>query len=73
MIEVDENLDSFNSFNLNDYFEDIYNNFKLGDNIQIGIRTWVEYSENKLFSSDFYEMSNSICLLKKPVIIYLNI
>jgi surface antigen len=70
-IIAEKNLDSFN---LNVYFKDIYNNFRLGDNIQIGIRTWVENdSENTLFSGDFYEMSNPICLLKKPVITYLNV
>jgi hypothetical protein len=65
---------NLSSFSLSYFFKNAHNKFKLGDNIQVGIRTWVEDdSENKVYSSDFYEMSNPICLLKKPVIAYLNV
>ena len=46
----------------------------IGDNIQIGIRTWVTDNHNKkIFSDDFAVTSNSVCLLERPVTAYLNI
>lgn len=46
---------------------------KLGDVIQIGVRTWTLYEGEKLFDSNHSKVSNSVCMLKKPVIPYLNI
>ena len=45
---------------------------KTGDTIQIGIRTWVNYGDKHIYDSDVFTYSNPICMLKKPVISYLN-
>ena len=58
------------SFNIYDYFK--YQP-KLGDMIQVGIRTWVNDDKNtKLFDSAHVKTSNPICMLRKPVIPYLD-
>lgn len=46
---------------------------KIGDTIQIGIRTWVAYDGKKLYDNNFVKVSNAICMLKKSTISYLNI
>lgn len=59
------------NFNLNDYFD--YTS-KVGDIIQIGIRTWVKDDDDKkIFDDEFAKTSNTIIMLKKPVTAYLNI
>lgn len=45
---------------------------KVGDTIQIGIRTRVKYKSETLYDSDFTKASNTICMLTKPVVAYLN-
>lgn len=54
---------------LSDYFK---YTAKLGDIIQIGIRTWVESNDGKIYDNDFAKVSNPICMLTKPVMTYLN-
>jgi hypothetical protein len=56
---------------INDYFN--YNNIKIGDIVQIGIRTWVLYDGKKLYDNEHTKCSNPICMLVKPVLAYLNI
>ena len=47
---------------------------KIGDIIQIGIRTWVkDDTGDTIFDSDFAKCSNAVCMLTKPVTMYLNI
>ena len=47
---------------------------KLGDNIQIGLRTWVKNNDgDPIYDSEFAKVSNPICMLTQPVIAYLNI
>jgi hypothetical protein len=53
-----------------DYFN--YNKVAVGDTIQIGIRTWVKYNGKPLYNGSFAKCSNPICMLKKPVLAYLN-
>ena len=57
------------SINIKDYF-----NYEVeaGDIVQIGIRTWVMYKGEKLYDSPAARTSNTICMLKKPIIAYLN-
>lgn len=46
---------------------------KIGDSLQLGIRTWVLDNSNvTLYDSDFAVTSNSICLLEQPITCYLN-
>lgn len=49
---------------------------KPGDNIQVGVRTWVTTDadgENKIYDAKVAKMSRAICLLDKPVEIFLNL
>jgi surface antigen len=59
------------SFSVNKYFG---YKLKLGDVIQIGVRTWVKNDDGDLiYDNDFIKASNPICMLAKPVTMYLNI
>lgn len=58
-----------NFINIKEYFK---YKVKVGDIIQIGIRTWVKYNGEKLYDSQAAKTSNTICMLKKPIIAYLN-
>ena len=45
---------------------------KMGDSVQIGIRVWVKDDKgNKLYDSNVATMSESICILNKPVLTHL--
>ena len=57
------------TFNLKDYFK---YELKVGDVVQIGIRTWVNYENEKLYDNYYAKISNPICMLKKPVTAYLS-
>ena len=59
------------NFKISEYFN-YKNKIKTGDVIQIGIRTWVKYNGKKLFDSAFVKTSNTVRMLKKPIIAYLN-
>jgi hypothetical protein len=57
-------------FKLDAYFENY--EAKLGDTIQIGIRTWVlDDNGNKIFDSQYVKTSNSVCFLTRPIQMYL--
>jgi hypothetical protein len=43
---------------------------KLGDVVQIGIRTWVKYNGEKLFDNNYAKTSNSVCMLKNTIMPY---
>lgn len=45
---------------------------KLGDSVQISIYPWVtDDNKNKIFDKYSIKMSNTVCFLKKPVLMYL--
>jgi surface antigen len=59
------------TFTISAYFN---HKVKVGDIIQIGIRTWVKDDVGKkVYDSNFVKASNSICMIVKPVVAYLNI
>lgn len=58
------------TLNISDYFN--YDSVKIGDIIQIGIRTWVLYDGKPLYDSNHAKCSNPICMLVRPVTTYLN-
>lgn len=58
------------TIDISDYFN--YDKIKVGDTVQIGIRTWVLCDNEPLYDGDFAACSNPICMLKKPVTVYLN-
>lgn len=59
------------NFIITDYFKTYKP--KLTDNIQIGVRSWVNYlNGKKLFDSDYVITSNTITLLRNPIKVYLN-
>lgn len=66
------------TINLSDFEFDLkntfgYNGYTTTDSVQLGIRTWVtDDFGNKIFDNDFPKVSNPVCLLKKPCLIYLN-
>lgn len=61
---------NWTSFNLQDKFS---YNISLGDNIQIGVRVWVkDDGGTKIYDNTKAKTSNAICLLRKPVKLYLN-
>ena len=61
---------SWNNFSINNKFG--YQS-KLCDKIQIGVRVWTEDDYNtKLYDSQVFKCSKPICLLNKPVTLYLN-
>ena len=67
-------IDSINisNFKLTDYFKDY--KLLLDDTIQVGVCTWtVDDKGNKIYDSNLIKKSNTICLLKKPIMYYLNI
>lgn len=65
-------LSNSTTFNLNKYFADT--ELKLGNIIQIGIRTWVTDDKGKkVFDNSVANVSNSICMLKQPFVTYLNV
>lgn len=46
---------------------------RVGDTIQIGIRTWVNDDDgNRIYDSNTTSTSNALCFLTKPIIPYLN-
>jgi hypothetical protein len=66
-----QNLPSTLNFKISNYFTNYRS--KLGDTIQIGVRTWVtDNNGNKQYDSFYAKTSNPICLLKQPILTYLN-
>lgn len=64
-----------NITNLNFKIEDYFNSYEIAidDTIQIGARAWtIDNNRNKIYDDNYIKKSNSICLLKKPIIMYLN-
>jgi surface antigen len=57
------------NFSISDYFG--YTDVKLGDTVQIGIRTWILYEGKRLYDTDFAKCSNPVCMLSKQVTAYL--
>jgi hypothetical protein len=45
---------------------------KIGEVVQIGVRTWVKYNGKKLYDSDYAKVSNAIPMLIQPLTMYLN-
>jgi hypothetical protein len=45
---------------------------KIGDIVQIGIRTWTKYNSKKIYDAEYVKMSNPICTLVNSFIVYLN-
>jgi len=72
-VKKEKKLKSLNKpldFNITEYFEYIP---KIGDNIQIGIRTWtVDNNGTIVYDSQVVTTSNPICMLTKPIVTYLN-
>lgn len=66
-----QNLPSTLNFKISNYFTNYES--KLGDTIQIGVRTWVtDDNGNKQYDSFYAKTSNTICFLKQLVVVYLN-
>lgn len=64
-----------NITNLNFKIEDYFNSYEIAidDTIQIGARAWtIDNNRNKIYDDNYIKKSNSICLLRKPIIMYLN-
>lgn len=64
-----------NIANLKFKIEDYFKNYKIAidDTIQIGVRAWtIDNNRNKIYDVNFIKKSNAICLLRKPIIMYLN-
>ena len=64
-----------NITNLNFKIEDYFNGYEIAidDTIQIGARAWtIDNNRNKIYDDNYIRKSNSVCLLKKPIIMYLN-
>lgn len=58
------------NFTLKNKFNYVANN---GDNIQIGVRVWVkDNNDTKIYDNQKAKTSNAICLMQKPVKLYLN-
>lgn len=58
------------NFTLKDKFNYTVN---LGDNIQVGVRVWVKDSSGtKIYDSAKAKMSKAICLISKPIKLYIN-
>jgi hypothetical protein len=67
-----DSLDKIWNFDIDKEFKKYKS--KIGDIIQIGIRTWVtDDAGHKIFDSQTAKTSNSICFLKQPLVSYLNI
>jgi hypothetical protein len=50
------------------------NSINIGANLQVGIRTWVrDNNDKKVYDSDYYTTSNSVCLLLNQITPYLKI
>lgn len=55
-------------------FKDTFKySYKLGDIVQIGVRVWVKDNNGtKIYDNQKAKTSNAICLMRKPVKLYLN-
>lgn len=70
--EITVNNVNISDFKLADYFKDY--KVLLDDIVQVGVCTWtVDDKGSKIYDSNLIKKSNTICLLKKPIMYYLNI
>lgn len=54
--------------------DDLFSGYKskIGDTLQVGIRTWVTNNKgNKIYDNDYITTSEAVCLLNQPFIAYL--
>ena len=67
-------LDPFSEESFKPIYSTLFGSQKIniGDNLQIGIRTWVtDNAGKKVYDSDYFTTSNSICLLNKSLTAFL--